>query len=253
MKIKQIALEKNPIHINPYLTHWTGRDKTNEKALSKLKQIISNSELKFGICTTSYPKALINIKDIMICFTDTPIELSSDLCKKYNFFGISFNKEKLIQCGANPVLYIVENRKHHQEYLGDLKATNMFPYKNNQERNNIAWLLSIMQPYKTVGLEKQNFPQYLEREWRIIRVLPSKITKASILAGGDYFEPFCPDIRSDEKIKNGEIKEIFYLKFDPLIVENIIVPISFKDEAIKLMKEKNIECELIVIDNEIKC
>jgi hypothetical protein len=252
MKTKQITLKKNPLHINPYLTHWTGRDKTKEKAFSILEKIISNRELKFGICTTSYPKALVNIKDVMICFTDTPIKLSSDFCEKYNFFGISFNKEKLIQYGANPVLYIVENRKHHQEYLGDLKATNMFPYENNQERNNIAWLLSIMQPYKTVGLEKQNFPQYLEREWRIIRVLPSKLTKASILTGGDYFEPFCSGIRSEENTKKVGVND-FFLKFDPLIVENIIVPISFKDEAIKLMKENKLECELIVINNDIKC
>jgi len=52
----------------------------------------------------------------MICFTDTPIRQSKDTCIRYGYFGMSFNKAKMIEHGANPVLYLTDNRSVHMEF-----------------------------------------------------------------------------------------------------------------------------------------
>ncbi|MBI5217598.1 MAG: hypothetical protein HY958_01535 [Bacteroidia bacterium] len=247
--MKEIELLTSPNHINPYLTHWTGRKGDDKKAFEILETIISRKQLKFGINRTSYPFANVKVKDCMISFTDTPIEHAIDHCRRYNYFGISFNKEKLIKYGANPVLYIVNNRKHHQAFFSDLKWRGMLPASNNFERNNLTWILSIMQPYKTRNLEKKGFPEYLEREWRIIRVLPSNLTENSIAIGGPYNEKFSGTISVKNEIKKGKNIETFFLNFNPTIIENIIVPNHYKREGDDLLKRNNLKCEIIVIKN----
>jgi hypothetical protein len=42
---------------------------------------------------------------MMVCFTDIPLHLSQEHCALFGKFGIGFSKEKMIQYGANPVLY----------------------------------------------------------------------------------------------------------------------------------------------------
>ena len=202
----------------------------------------------------------------MICFTDTPIEQSLEHCQRYNYFGISFNKEKLIECGANPVLYMVENRKSNQEFLFDFRmdkygAFEHFFYKNNELRNKLSWFSAISQPYKTKKVVEKGFAEYLEREWRIIRVLPSDFTKNSIRTGGSYNENFKGEIERKMEVidtsnnpcytdeKKLIEREMFYLPFDYSFIENVIVldKKEYIDKCKKLMKDVGLNCSLLIV------
>lgn len=264
--VKDIEFVNPPNHINEYLTHWTGRGKTEDESFDILCKIIKSKTLRFSMCDNGFEyesgKRLCNT---MICFTDTPIEQSLEHCQRYNYFGISFNKEKMIECGANPVLYMVENRESNQEFLFDFKncgeVKNLL-YKKNEESNKLAWFLSITQPYKTKKVVAKGFAEYLEREWRIIRVLPSDFTKNSIETGGDYNESFKGDIEKKldfidtsgnpcyKDKDNLKEREVFYLPFDNSFVENVIVlnEKKYVDRIKKLMKDLDLQCELLIAE-----
>lgn len=239
--IQEIELLSQPNHINPYLTHWTGRKGNDKKAFEILEEIIKNKQLKFGNNRNSYPNSTVKVKNTMICFTDTPIEHSILHCNRYNYFGISFNKEKLIKYGANPVLYIVYNRKHHQEFYVESKVKGTLSANNDCERNNLAWISSIMQPFKTRNLEIKNFPEYIEREWRIIRVLPSEYNQ--------YKEDFNGEITIKNKVKKGKNIESYFLNFNPLIIEKIIVPNHYKSEGLDLIEKYKLKCDILILKN----
>ncbi len=66
---EKIKFVDPPEHINPYLTHCTGRSKSDEEAFEILSLIINSRELKFGQNTISYHSAKPIVKQAMICFT----------------------------------------------------------------------------------------------------------------------------------------------------------------------------------------
>ena len=264
---KHIRFKNPPSHINKYLTHWTGRNKTDDKAFDTLCQIIRLKELRFSKCDNGFEyesgKAICNT---MICFTDTPIEQSLEHCQRYNYFGISFNKEKLIECGANPVLYMVENRKSNQEFLFDFRmgeygTFNHFFYRNNELSNKFSWFSAISQPYKTKKVVEKGFAEYLEREWRITRVLPSDFAKKSVETGGNYNENFEQEIERKMEVidtsknpchknENNLIeREVFYLPFKNSFIENVIVLDKkiYIDKCKKLMKDVGLDCKLLTV------
>jgi len=250
--IKHLRLNNRPNHINPYLTHWTGGYDANKKKFKDeqssfeiLSLIIKGKKLKFGHHNNGYPDSTTEVSSTMICFTDTPIKQSKDHCKRYQHFGISFNKEALIKEGANPVLYIVPNRKIHQLFIATLRVFGRVDNFNNDENNLYAWLPAIMQPYKSNKPESFGFPEYLEREWRIIRILPSTQVTNSILHQGSYKDQF-DDKNISCEFENGN--ETFYLNFDYKIIESIIVPSNYETDAINLMKSNKLKCKLIIID-----
>lgn len=257
MNKKTIKFENPPNHINKYLTHWTGREKNCDEAFDTLCKIIKSKKLKFSRCNNGFDyKSGKKTSLPIVCFTDTPIEQSLEHCQRYNYFGISFNKEKMIECGANPVLYMVNNRIKHQELLFNMQSANAsyftdlkrYFYKNNEERNLFSWVLSITQPYVTKKVKSKGYSEYLEREWRIIRVLPTTFTKNTIETGGNYNEKLKQKIECEYEMKENE--ETCYLPFENCFIENIIVLNEDKyiNQCESLMKEVGLTCDLILVD-----
>ena len=248
MNLKRINLEQEPNHINPFLTHWTGKNKDDEKAFEILTTIIENKQLKFSSCETSFPESMPVVNNSMICFTDTPIEQSSNHCKLYGHFGISFSKEELIDYGANPVLYVVDNRKEYRKFMDDFLSsikTNI----NNESKNKLSWVISCFQPFDSKKFSGDNWAEYLEREWRIIRVLPLHWLEVSEQISGPYNEfKFKGEIIAKKTSESKNVDE-FFLQFDKSIIRNIIVPYDFDiKRAEELIKKNDLNIELIVIN-----
>jgi hypothetical protein len=239
-RISNIRLNKTPIHINEFLTHWTGRKK-GTNPFDILSTIISTRELKLSTITISFPNSKINFKTKAICFTDTPIKHSYDHCRRYNYFGISFDKEELIKYGASPVLYLVSNRKRNQEFINNIN------YTTNEDKSLMAWVKASLQPYDTKKFKTNNWAEFQEREWRINRILPLRELKAMELAQGSFNEfPFKGKIRRLQVTQKSDEDE-FYLKFKKSLIKNIIVPVKFRQQAKKLIRDNNLKCKLILL------
>jgi len=239
--MKRIKLQNPSDHISTHLTHWTGRKKEDDEAFSILKKIVVTKQLKFSYNTISFPDDSSITKNLMICFADIPLYQSYEHCRRYNHFGIGFNKNEMIDYGASPVLYIVENRRPHQDYLQNI-LTNA-DFQNNQSKSLISWYHSMNQPYNS-----NNLSEFFEREWRIIRILPFHWKQRAEETRGKYNEqPFKGEIERIE-IGGDMNNEEFYLQFDSKVIENIIVPNHYAEQAEKLINDNNLACELIIID-----
>lgn len=245
--IKIIQLNKEPKLFNDTLIHWTGRNKTMPEAFNKLKKIIKTSSLLIRRHQTSKPtieitKTFITKSEYytsMICFTDIPIEQSILLCKKYGYFGIGFKKEVLIEYGANPVFYFTDSRNKTINSYKDSESIIEFDY--NIE---LSWLGSMLQHIDT------GKSQYYEREWRIIRTLPSRYFELNPTHFEQY-EHECERLNGVVKPvlnKNNPEKDKFYLEFNKKDVACIIVPKEFYQEAQKLIEEHDIDCRLVLIE-----
>ena len=242
MKEQEIKLINDAEHINQFLTHWTGRDKTDDTAFFILSKIVNSGQLKFSSNPISFPSNNWTFNGKMICFTDTPIALSIDHCRRYNYFGLSFNKQKLIEYGANSVFYLVDNRQKSLDFMITVR-----PYDN--ELLNLAnWISSSFQPYDSKKFSKDNWAEFYEREWRITRVLPYKWIGLAEQSRGQFNEyPYQGKILG-EIISDKPDDIEFYLEFDKSIIENIIIPSTFeKSKAIKLIEDNNLDCELIIL------
>jgi hypothetical protein len=236
----RVKLLEKPYHISEFLTHWTGREKDDEKSFDILSKIVDSKELKFSKCLISpiNPTGR-KAENEMICFTDTPILQSRKHCEKYNFFGISFNKKQMMEYGANPVLYLVESRYDHQDFHIDLTFKGIL--ESNKEKNLFSWIGSIFQPYD------KGHSDYYEREWRIIRLLPFPWLDNAINYGGSFEEyPFKGKLRS-ESIDSGVPNHSFYMEFEPNIIENIIVPEHYENEGIELLKRNGIPIHKLTV------
>ena len=245
MKIYKINFYDQPDHINTYLTHWTGKDKDDQRAFDNLMKIVETKELKFSQNQTSFSNPTTTVTNLMICFTDTPIRHSLEHCKKYGYFGISFNKERLIHYGANPVLYLTDNRQENQEFLNNLY------FFRNDESLRINWISAVTQPYNTKPNDPNHYPEFLEREWRIAgRVLPHHYLETAEQHQGTHDEyPFEGEIRRQQNSTNLN-DEDFFLQFSTDIIENIIVASGFKKEAEKLLIQNKLNCELILLTKQ---
>ncbi|HRE95262.1 MAG TPA: abortive infection system antitoxin AbiGi family protein, partial [Flavobacteriales bacterium] len=240
-EIKRINQFENPDHINPFLTHWVGRKKSEEESFAILKTILENSELKFSACPISFPSSTYTVTQEMICFTDTPIRQSKDTCIRYGYFGMSFNKAKMIEHGANPVLYLTDNRSVHMEF--EL----MNRYSKNEDQLIHSWITGIMQPFDTKKFAKDNHAEFYEREWRIVRKLPAQRNNVARKYQGEFNEhPFMGELRRQQNSQNIN-DETFFLKFNPAILENVIVPESYESEVLRLMETLNLNCEVLII------
>lgn len=105
-----------PEFISNTLTHWTGRDKPDAEAFGIIEKIINTRKLLLTYCP-NYPRLPENrqIKTMMVCFTDIPLHLSQEHCARFGKFGIGFSKNKMIQYGANPVLYTTREMNERVE------------------------------------------------------------------------------------------------------------------------------------------
>jgi len=247
-KTTKISFSDRPEYISKFLTHWTGRGKSKDGAFEMLKKIIETKELKFSPNRVSFPDNIKTVTNLMICFTDTPIKHSKEHCNKYGFFGISFNKDKLIHYGANPVLYLMDNRKSYHSYLLDF-TDEISIYTDNQEKLLLNWFSSIMQPYNTNPDDNKHFPEFFEREWRIAgRVLPFHWLETLEKYQGKHNEyEFAGRIRRQQNSENIN-DNTFFLQFDTDIIENIVVPESFLNQTRQLFTEQKLNCELIIIE-----
>jgi hypothetical protein len=243
MVINRIKLIDPPNHINEYLTHWTGRSKDDKRSFEILSKIIDSRKLKLAQNLISHPISSSTLKGEMICFTDTPIEQSLEHCKKYNYFGISFNKTEMMEYGANPVLYLVNSRREYQEFYTKQNFKNLF--ETNEDKILYSWIGSTFQPYDS------GYSDFYEREWRIVRILPYVWIDNEIKRAGPYYEyPFKGDI-SRETFDNGTPHhQEFYISFDIGVVENIIVPTDYEKLAIELLNRNNLKCELILLEKK---
>lgn len=244
--VKRITQFDKPEHINPFLTHWVGRKKNDEESFVILKTILECSELKFSSCPINFPASNFTVKQEMICFTDTPIRQSKDTCARYGFFGISFNKEQLIEYGANPVLYLTDNRSIHMEFEIQKR------YTKNADQLIHSWITSIMQPFDTKKYAKDNHAEFYEREWRIVRKLPAQRNDVASMFQGEFNEyPFSGEIRRQQNSQNIN-DETFFLKFDSSMLENIVVPENYETHASQLMSALGLKCDLVVIQKDLK-
>lgn len=244
IEVIPIQLNKNPNHINEFLTHWTGRNKDADAAFHILSEIVNNGELKLSDIQVTFQNSVIDVHVKTVCFTDTPIEQSKNHCERYGYFGISFNKENLIEHGANPVLYLVDNRKINQEFLNAQEID-----LNNQQNDYygrqllLNFFKGIAQPYDSK--KYPNWPEHLEREWRISRKIPFEAVLNAEASGQKILEhPFLGKtiIKPDRNP---------YLQFDKSIIENIIVPTGYETKGNDLLVKNALDSKLYTFE-EVK-
>lgn len=229
--------QNKPNYISNSLIHWTGNNKTDKEALNTLNLILESSALRFCKNRINYERKNEhkNISDIifetqMICFTDIPIEHSFSHCTRYGFMGISFEKEKLIKYGANPVLYYLKNRKNEIDFFDDTNPV------GSDETGNISLIRAMFQMYDS------GHSEYYEREWRINRILPSSSHCEE--NNKNLFE-------IDQKRFKGKVflkDEYYYMEFDKKIINAIVVKNDFRNEATQLMEKHKLNCKLILIN-----
>ncbi|MBE7443557.1 MAG: hypothetical protein HS119_14010, partial [Flavobacteriales bacterium] len=229
--------------------------KEHDKAFDIICQIIKNEKLKLSPCPNNFNnKKNIKLESPMICFTETPLDHSLNHCKDFGKFGIGFDKQDMINIGANPVLYIVKERKHYQDELINFynylkRETDNIPF---DIRNKISWFLASTQPH-TDDIKNITREYYSQREWRIIRILPFGITDNEIKKWGsinDIFDINEINVEYEERIINGTTKSILigWLKFKKSSIRNIIVPKKYKDKALKLREEEElVNCDVFLI------
>lgn len=247
--IETIKLKKEPDHFCEYLTHWTGRKKSPKEAFEILEIIVSSLELKFTRNLVSFPDLNEKVSGSMICFTETPLNQSRIHCQNYGHIGISFNKQALIEYGANPVLYLSKNRESNQKVLTNLIFFRSSDLKN-EEKVNFNWFSSMLQPYNMEPENEKHLAEYYEKEWRISgRLLPYFYIEDEEKRFGKFNEyNFQGNIISKPSIDPKIADETFFLKFQKEIIERIIVPKDYKEKAMELMSKNNLDCILTIIE-----
>jgi hypothetical protein len=248
-----------PNHISEYLTHWTGRDKCDDVAFDILEKIVKSKKLKLSPCPNHFKKADGSTNSVsMVCFTETPIEQSLDHCNTFGFFGIGFDKQDMAKLGANPVLYIVKDRKYYQEKFSNIYWNELQEKWQGQMeipfdiRNNLSWFLASTQPY-TDEFNGKTREYYSQREWRIIRRLSFGITDAEIKRWGQIDDGFdTNEIKCEDEIKdvNGVSQNVLvdWLSFPQTSIKNIIVPAKYENEVKKLILNENlVDCDILLV------
>ncbi len=156
------------LYISDYLTHWTGSYKPDKDAFKILKSIVSKKRLllKYNPHFNVNPlNTTANLK--MTCFTDIPLYLSREHCKRYGEFGISFKKKNLEKYGANPVFYMTEERRKDTTEIYDFICNlvkGIDPKIPENIQGSLERFFGFVQDYSS----KTGEFLYYEREWRIL-------------------------------------------------------------------------------------
>jgi hypothetical protein len=103
----------------------------------------------------------------MTCFTDIPLYLSREHCKRYGEFGISFKKKNLEKYGANPVFYMTEERRKDTTEIYDFICNlvkGIDPKIPENIQGSLERFFGFVQDYSS----KTGEFLYYEREWRIL-------------------------------------------------------------------------------------
>lgn len=146
-------------YVSNELTHFVGRHLNDGERFDLLIKIINDGWILHPPFIPSISGTIgINIKaskleDIVTpeitCFADIPIQDLHLHMGKYSNFGLSFNKQFLVEKGANPVLYVVQN-------------ANDKILKDRSERDPFEWSPNYSS-YKTISrdeLYKENVKKY---------------------------------------------------------------------------------------------
>jgi hypothetical protein len=194
-------------YISNTLIHWTGREKDDEKSFEILKSIISKQIIYLSYCP-NYATPVIasttkdNINDkktMMICFTDLPLIYSKEFCSKFGTFGVGFKKTKMIEYGANPVMYTTA------KHLERIKSTNSLINKLLSEEVDREWkdaklnddlgdhyqfnskqlfALNELFGFTQEFSYKERDENYYQREWRLnYETLPFEVGKGAEKVG----------------------------------------------------------------------
>lgn len=248
-----------PKFISETLTHWTGRKKTEHEAFDVLKKIITTKRLLLTYCP-NYPKLSENqqLRTMMVCFTDIPLELSADHCAEFGKFGIGFSKEKMILYGANPVFYTTNEMKKKVEsfiYLIhrlqseekdrewsaiDSNVNDGIRYQFNTDQfNAMTELAGFMQNYQY----NDSKIDYYQREWRInyetlphtIGIEPQNIPGEGAIYGA---------------IGEGDKKRIAgSMLFDLNDIDFVVVPREYSQQAEQLVE--GLKAVVKIYENEV--
>jgi hypothetical protein len=220
----------NTQFISNFLTHWTGKDKDDEKGFKNLKSIVTSNQLFLKYCPHFNPNKFIDAKLKMTCFTDIPHHLSNEHCKRYGKFGIAFKKDNLIKYGVNPVFYILNNKKDDfnkvYELICDIKKYNIpIEIKESLER-----FFGYVQEYN----DRSNNQCYYEREWRILEN-NLELEESEVVPPGK------------KGIKSINTETTHYLQFDKNDIEFLICPKLFAKELSKDFNYPVIVYEYLVL------
>ncbi|RDW15395.1 abortive infection system antitoxin AbiGi family protein [Oceanobacillus chungangensis] len=203
-------------YVSKELTHFVGRHQQESERFDLLIDIIKSGLLLHKNITEDIKinRDAHGLEDIVTpgitCFADIPINDLSLHMKKYSNFGLAFNKDFLVEKGANPVSYIATNGiireangqpKNQNSIKEDYFKMNIKRYfslmnqiqdmlKKKDEQGNVSILdelqlldtflikhvFSYLKPFDAskTDADKENY--YLEREWRIVGDVQFTIT-----------------------------------------------------------------------------
>jgi len=234
-----------PKFISKTLTHWTGRNKPEHEAFEILKKIINTKKILLTYCP-NYPKLSKNqqLRTMMVCFTDIPLELSADHCAEFGKFGIGFSKERMILYGANPVFYTTNEMSEKVESFISLIGRLQSEEKDREwsainsngddgvryqfdtdQFNSMTELAGFMQNYQY----NDSKIDYYQREWRInYETLPQAIgmEPQNIPGQGAIYG----------SIGEGDKRPIASMLFDLNDIDFIVVPREYSPQAEQLVK-----------------
>jgi Putative abortive phage resistance protein AbiGi, antitoxin len=103
-------------YISDYLIHWTGKN-GDEHGASVLSIIGSTLQLLLSDNCFHIFDQCHEVQEKMVCFTDVPLQHSSEHCKRYGRFGIVFHKLRLMNVGAQPVFYASHTCKRDMDTI----------------------------------------------------------------------------------------------------------------------------------------
>lgn len=248
-----------PIFISDTLTHWTGRNKSEEAAFSILEKIISTKKLLLTFCP-NYPKLIADrqLETMMVCFTDIPLHLSKVHCERFGKFGIGFSKSVMMGYGANPVLYTTNEMNQrvesfislvHRLYKEEIDREWRDSTLNGDEGDRYQFtsdqffamseLVGFMQNYQY----SDNSIDYYQREWRINYATLPQVSGVDIqvVPGQGAMDGY---IGEDLKFKLANS-----MLFDLNDIDYVVVPYSYKEKAERLIS--GIEAQVKIYEEEV--
>jgi hypothetical protein len=215
-------------YINNTLVHWTGRGQKDSDAMKALSCICEEEILRLSYCP-NYVSEGYDPESAMVCFTDIPLWHAKENCKIFGRFGIGFNKNKMIEYGANPALYTTGKHFQRIRKLADLLAR-MEDLEKDREWEEESKSYDFTED-ETVAFQEVT---YYQREWRLT-------FRSLLFSGGNKTqEPgmscfYTKDAKSYSNVK--------FCKDD---VEYIVVPLKYWLKGRKL--SKSMGCKLRVYE-----
>lgn len=236
-------------YLNDTLIHWTGRAKDQEAACGILESIANENVIRLTYCPT-YVQPNLKSQVAMACFTDIPLEHSHEHCSKFGQFGLAFNKQAMIEYGANPVMYTTSKHLSRISHIAQLLERMKDMEKDREWRSEeehytftedetvaLLEVLGLLQEYSYRNDDGSDYVTYYQREWRLtFDLLPFAGGTTEHSAGKSCFY-----------IRNGTAYQIF--KFKKSDVEYIVAPKAFEKRALSV--SKLLDCELRIYESVI--